>query len=82
MGDLHGSIHSLLRNLQRLREAGYFNDDWTITERKVGCFRLCFLGDLVDRGPFGAEVWLTIMQLVCSNPAQVDDHASAFWCVF
>lgn len=52
IGDLHGSIHSLLRTLLRLKIAGYIADDWVLTDG----FSLVLLGDFVDRGAYGVEV--------------------------
>ncbi|MBY0353142.1 serine/threonine protein phosphatase [Candidatus Babeliales bacterium] len=63
MGDYHGSIHSLLRNIWRLVVAGYLNDNFTLNDDVY----LIFLGDFVDRGRYGAEVWYTLMQLKLAN---------------
>ncbi|MBY0353551.1 serine/threonine protein phosphatase [Candidatus Babeliales bacterium] len=63
MGDYHGSVHSLLRNLWRLVLQGYLKDDFKLTDK----FHLIFLGDFVDRGRYGAEVWYTLMKLKLAN---------------
>ncbi len=68
IGDLHGSIHSLLRSLLRLKNLGYVSNEWKIVNPG---FYLIFLGDLVDRGEYGVEVWLTVMKLYIENPRQV-----------
>ena len=53
-GDLHGSVHSLLRSLLRLLAMGVLTDSWTLSNPSVD--RVLFLGDLVDRGLYGVEV--------------------------
>lgn len=63
-GDLHGSIHSLLRTLWRLRIQGYLNDDFKI--RKPN-FYMVFCGDYVDRGKDGCEVIYAICKLKDAN---------------
>lgn len=67
-GDLHGSIHGLMRNLRQLKERGYLDDSGRIRNRQ---FRMFFLGDFVDRGHYGVEVTYILMQLKIANPDQV-----------
>lgn len=74
VGDLHGSIHSLLRSLVRWQAAGMIDDRWSMQEAGGQRWRLCFLGDFVDRGAYGVEVWATVMKLYCSNPDQVSER--------
>eukprot|EP00742_Colponemidia_sp_Colp-10_P000623 GILJ01000681.1.p1 GENE.GILJ01000681.1~~GILJ01000681.1.p1 ORF type:complete len:1333 (-),score=203.54 GILJ01000681.1:399-4319(-) len=63
-GDIHGSIHSLLRTLQQIG----VRDDWTLeNSRDV----LVFLGDYVDRGDYGPEVLYVLMKLFNMNSANV-----------
>jgi len=64
IGDIHGSIHSLLRNLLRLKELGYLSDDFKIIKNN---FFIVFNGDFVDRGQYGIEVWYTLMLLKLNN---------------
>jgi len=59
MGDLHGSVHALLRNLLVLLQLGYLKDDFSLAENT----HLFFLGDLVDRGLYGIETVYTILRL-------------------
>ena len=66
-GDLHGSLHSFLRHLALLRQRGDLGDDWAL---KPGV-RLVFLGDYVDRGPYGVEVIATALRLRLANPGAV-----------
>ena len=68
IGDLHGSIHSLLRNLWRLVALNYLNNDFSIKKEN---FYMIFTGDLVDRGRFGVEVVYTLMRLKLANPDHV-----------
>lgn len=63
-GDLHGSLHSLLRNLWRLVALGYLDKNFKITRKN---FDLVFLGDYVDRGGYGAEVLYTLLRLKCAS---------------
>jgi len=67
-GDLHGSIHSLLRQLLRLMKMGVIDDAWRIVDPQ---FKMFFLGDFVDRGAYGLEVWFTVMTLAGRNPTSV-----------
>ncbi len=59
MGDIHGSIHALLRNLLAMRAQGYINDDFYLAKN----VHLVFLGDMVDRGLHGIECIYTILKL-------------------
>ena len=67
MGDLHGSVHALLRNLLRLYTKSFIADDWKLAPGNY----LIFLGDFVDRGSYGTECWWTLMKLASINPSQV-----------
>ena len=64
IGDLHGSLHSLLRSLWRLIILGYLDNNFKIKQKN---FYMVFLGDYVDRGRYGTEVWYTLMQLKLTN---------------
>lgn len=57
VGDLHGNVHDLLRILK------YVGD--------IGCNRLLFLGDYVDRGHFSIEVVTLLFCLTCLYPDNV-----------
>lgn len=67
-GDLHGSIHGLMRNLRILQDRGYLGDNGKILKKN---FRMFFLGDFVDRGHYGVEVTYILMQLKIANPEKV-----------
>jgi hypothetical protein len=68
IGDLHGSLHSLLRNLWHMVEQGQLADDFSLTPGN----RLIFLGDLVDRGTYGIEVIALLLRLKLKNWDAVD----------
>lgn len=63
IGDLHGSIHSLLRNLCQLIALGYLDNNLVIKNN----FYLIFTGDFADSGRYGVEVFYTILRLKLAN---------------
>ena len=68
MGDIHGSIHSLNRNLDKLiHQDRVLRDDFMLADNTY----MIFLGDYTDRGRHGLEVWITLMKLYCTNPGKV-----------
>ncbi|OGB97678.1 hypothetical protein A3F06_01125 [candidate division TM6 bacterium RIFCSPHIGHO2_12_FULL_36_22] len=67
-GDLHGSVHSLVRCLNTLKERGYIDDEFRIIRPH---FNMMFLGDFVDRGMYGIEVIYILMRLKLANPEHV-----------
>jgi hypothetical protein len=67
VGDIHGSIHSLVRIIHRLVKAGYMDKNFQLSKNT-----LCvFLGDYVDYGAYGLEVLWTILCLHAINPSRV-----------
>ncbi len=60
MGDIHGSLHSLLRNLWALVSLGFLENNFKIVKPN---FYMVFTGDYVDRGHYGAEVCFTLALL-------------------
>lgn len=64
IGDLHGSVHSLLRNLWRLVALGWIGNDFELTNKKL---YIIFNGDFVDRGAYGIEVIYTLLRLKLAN---------------
>lgn len=64
MGDIHGSIHSLIRNLWRLVHLGYLNENLTLRAQN---FYMIFLGDYINRGRWSAEVLTTLLALKLKN---------------
>ena len=69
IGDIHGALHSLLRNLLRLKALGYLNNNFSIPLNKN--FYLIFLGDYIDRGAYGVEVIYTLLKLKSKNMDRV-----------
>ena len=65
MGDIHGALHSLLRNLWRLLVKGYLKDNFELKDKKK--IYMVFFGDYVDRGIYGSEVWYTLARLKLAN---------------
>lgn len=68
MGDIHGSIHSLLRNLWRLVQLGRLGEDFKIKKEN---FYMIFLGDYVGGGRNSCEVLYTLLELANNNPGKV-----------
>ena len=67
MGDIHGSIHSLVRNICSMRQRGLLGADFRLAP---GTLLVC-LGDYVDYGPYGTEVLWTLLWLHSLNPRSV-----------
>lgn len=67
-GDIHGSIHSLLRTLHGLIYLDYLDNNFKIIKEN---FYMVFLGDYSDRGKYGVEVLYTIARLKIANPEHV-----------
>lgn len=67
VGDMHASVHSLIRSLYFWRAAGYIDENLTLADG----VSLCFLGDLADRGAYGVEVWYIALSLYIRNPGRV-----------
>ncbi|MFH1831410.1 MAG: metallophosphoesterase family protein [bacterium] len=63
IGDLHGSVHALLRILLNLGVEEKLYDFKIIKDN----FYIVFLGDYVDRGNYGAEVLYTLCLLKMAN---------------
>lgn len=67
-GDLHGSIHSLMRNIQELQRTGYLNKDLRLIKDNA---YVIFLGDLVDYGDCGIDTAFVAFELLLRNPQRV-----------
>jgi hypothetical protein len=63
LGDLHGSIHSLLRNMLHMAQQGYLSNDWKLKDG----MHLMVLGDMTDYGCYGVEVLYTLLKLKLAN---------------
>ena len=57
IGDIHGDVLALHTLLSHVR--------------KNAEFHLCFLGDLVDRGPFSAECFALLLEFAMAHPKRV-----------
>lgn len=67
-GDLHGSVHTLIRSLLKLKKEGYINNNFKLIDPNS---YLIFLGDYTDRGIYGLETLFTILLLKKNNPEEV-----------
>ncbi|MCK4517321.1 serine/threonine protein phosphatase [Candidatus Babeliales bacterium] len=67
IGDLHGSVHSLLRNLLRLNHDGFLDNNFKLAKN---CYFI-FTGDYADRGCYGVEVWYLLTRLKLANSDRV-----------
>ena len=70
-GDLHGSLHSILRELISLVDRGLLGPDGRVPALLEKPFFLLFLGDFVDRGKYGVEVLALLLWLRARNPHAV-----------
>lgn len=67
-GDLHGALHSFVRDLEELEKRSVIGDDLVIKDKNT---RIVFLGDLVSRSPYTLETLHVALQLMKKNPGQV-----------
>jgi len=63
IGDIHGSVHSLVRNFIRLVLLGHIDDNFVLKKNVY----LIFLGDIADRGWYSVEAWYLIMLVKLKN---------------
>jgi serine/threonine protein kinase len=68
MGDLHGAIHTLLRNIIRFGAMGLLNLSTLKLEKDV---KIIFIGDVLDRGIGQIPVLFFIFQLMELNKGQI-----------
>ena len=64
IGDIHSSIHSVKNIFDSLFERKIMSDDFKIGDE----YTIIFLGDVVDRGPFGLDILNIIFRMKNSNP--------------
>jgi hypothetical protein len=67
IGDLHSSLSSWSLILRDMMKCGAIDSNWKMADH---C-RLIFLGDLVDRGPYGLEIVFLTYKLKIHNPDRV-----------
>lgn len=66
-GDVHGSIHAVLRSILRLISLGFIGNNFILRED----FKIIFLGDLVDRNLYSIEMIYFVIKLKLLNPDKV-----------
>lgn len=66
--DIHADVWSLLAQLNDMKNRGYMDDDFRITNEQV---YMLFLGDFTDRGNAGLETVYTMLRLKIANPLRV-----------
>lgn len=72
MGDYHGSVHSLARNVRYMAYDTLLKKSFISLSGKLKPNTyLVFLGDLADRGHYGLETWALALLLKLQNPDQV-----------
>ena len=57
IGDIHGDFLALHSILEEIK--------------KDSNFKICFLGDLVDRGPYDAECFALLLKTIMDNPGKI-----------
>ncbi len=67
MGDFHGSLHTLFRNIIRFRALNIINQNFQI----IGNYKIIFLGDIFDRGLYSYECFVLISLLKIINPENI-----------
>jgi|GEM_PF-5808051 len=77
-GDIHGSCHSLLRGLERLRVLGYMDDKFILRNPEKPDAKpenkdvyVVFTGDYQNLGRYGVETLHTLLRLYSRNPGNV-----------
>ncbi len=67
-GDLHGAFHSFLRSLLRFLEDGVIDDSLKIQSPDT---YFVFLGDYLNRSPYGFHLLTLLLHFAAQNPEQV-----------
>ena len=67
IGDIHGSLIPLQKILESLKEKKIIDKDYKINNS----YYLIFLGDIIDRGPYGIELLLIAFKLKMVNKDKV-----------
>jgi len=67
IGDIHGSCHSLCRNILTLIDEQLLDTDFKLEDNA----HIVFTGDIADRGRYGVECWYFLMRLKIENPDRV-----------
>jgi hypothetical protein len=69
LGDIHGSMHTLLRHMFRFAVLNIL--DLATLKLKKSYYKIIFIGDAIDRGIGCLEVLILILLLLKNNPNQV-----------
>jgi hypothetical protein len=64
-GSLQGAFHSLIRDLEKLKEMGIINNNFEITQPN---HFVIFDGDVINRSAYSLETLSIILQLMQKNP--------------
>jgi hypothetical protein len=64
-GDQQGALHSLTRNLTKLKEMDILDDSLALKDEKD---HIVFLGDVVSRSAYSMEIMMIAMRLIEKNP--------------
>lgn len=70
LGDYHSSIHSLIIVIQHLQSMNILKDNYELNDN----YYIVFLGDIVDRGPYGIECLYIIYLLFYINNQEPFKH--------
>lgn len=67
-GDIHGTFHSLIRCLKKLKEDGILDNDLKLRKENV---KLIFMGNIIDRSAYSIDTLMLVLTLMNQNPQQV-----------
>lgn len=67
-GNLHGAFHSLVRDLQKLKNLGIIDDSLKIVNER---YSFIFIGDIIDYSPFILETLTLVLRIMHANPDRV-----------
>lgn len=67
-GNIQGAYHSLIRDLNKLKELGFINDELKLTNPD---YYIVFMGNIIDRSPFTMESLSIALRLLKVNQESV-----------
>jgi len=67
-GNIQGALHSLTRDLDKLKELGIIDTNFKIIQPN---HYIIFNGDVIDRSPYTLESLTVILKLIVTNPEHV-----------
>jgi hypothetical protein len=65
LGNIHGSLHSLIRDFEELERLGIINNNLEITNPK---YYFIFMGNVINLSPFSLETLYLVLNFVNKNP--------------